>query len=870
MRALLLIRMVPQWASASESFSEDGRSAFVVTLGERRYTSFHLPESRPHFARSKAFHTGHLKLEIEVDLQRKRLEGRASLKIIPLRSLQRIELDARTMQISAVTLDGRECRFEYDNEKLVVVADSPLSRGEHELLVTYAASPTQGVYFIHPDEAYPDKEVQAWTQSEPEFASYWFPCYDFPNDKSTSEMLITVREGFLTISNGKLLSVLKSGDKVTYHWIEETRHSSYLNSFVVGKFGVKKDEVDGISLEYYFPEGKRKDVTRYFGETAKMMKVFGELTGIKYPYGKYAQTTVEDFIIGGMENISATTLATTYYPDERSDEDFQVSYSREGQNAVNLVAHELAHQWFGDLVTCADWTHAWLNEGFATYFQSLYLEKEKGVDLLRWDLSLKAEIYFDEDETSYRRPIVERSYVYPDDLFDSTTYDKGAWMIHQLRYVLGDEYFFRGIQEYLKQFSRENAETHDLRKALEKVSGESLEEYFEEFFFKAGYPEFEVEYSWDEVGSTASLSVRQTQPTDERTPIFRLPCDIVFYTQKGRTKRRVLLSSAEEKLTFELGSKPRIVEFDPEEWILKKVKFRKSFELLANQLKESVDASSRARAAADLGSTKNNAVLAPLKEAAMTDPSWIVRARAVEALGEVGAEDALASILSLGRPENRRVRRALARALANFKDSRGNKLLEELLIGDESPYVQCEAAISLAKAQAEGALQLLKKAMKIESPNFTLTEACLDAAGYIKDEDVRTLIRENLKYGAPSRARTGAMKGIINRGFAYEDEVAMLKEILLRDKEFRVRYYVADQVAPRLADRRMLEELKRASVSDPDPRVRRRALEAYYELLRTAETISSIAKLGEEVEGLKKENRELRERVSRLDRQTDF
>ncbi|TMQ01200.1 MAG: hypothetical protein E6K99_00745 [Thaumarchaeota archaeon] len=840
-----------------------------MASGERRYRSFYLPESRPHFARSRAFHTEHLKLEIEVDLERKRLEGRASLRIVPLRSLQRIDLDARAMHISMVTLDGRDCKYEYDNEKLVAVPDPPLSRGEHEVVVSYSALPTQGVYFIQPDEAYPDKEVQAWTQSEAEFASYWFPCYDSPNDKSTSEMLITVSEGFLAISNGRLLSVSKNRDKVTYHWKEETPHSSYLNSFVVGKFGVKKEEVDGITLEYYFPEGKRNDVTRYFGETAKMMKVFGELTGIKYPYAKYAQTTVEDFIYGGMENISATTLATTYYPDERSEEDFQVSYSREGQNAVNLVAHELAHQWFGDLVTCADWTHAWLNEGFASYFQCLYLEKEKGVDLLRWDMSLKAELYFDEEETSYRRPIVERNYVYPDDLFDSATYEKGAWMIHQLRYILGDDLFFKGVQEYLRQFSRENAETHDLRKALERVSGESLEEYFEEFFFKAGYPEFEVEYSWDEVGSTANLTVRQRQLTDEQTPIFRLPCDIVFYTKKGRTKRRVLLSSAEEKLAFELGSKPRIVEFDPEEWILKKVKFGKSFELLANQLRESIDASSRARAAADLGSTKNNAVLAPLKEAALTDPSWIVRARALEALGEVGTEEALTSILSLGIPENRRVRRALARALANFKDRGGYKLLAELLLADESPYVQCEAAISLAKAQADGALQLLKKAMKINSPNFTLTEACLDAAGYIKEEEVRTLIMENLRYGEPSRARTGAMKGIINRGFAYEDEVAVLKEILLRDKEFRARYYVADQVAPRLAERRMLEELKRASVSDRDTRVRRRALEVYYELLRTAETISSIAKLGEEVEGLKKENRELRERLSRLDRPTD-
>src|SRR2546428_5769872 len=177
-------------------------------------------------------------------------------------------------------------------------------------------------------------------------------------------------------------------------------------------------------------------------------------------------------------------------------------------------------------------------------------------------------------------------------------------MIHQLRYILGDDLFFKGVQEYLRQFSRENAETHDLRKALERVSGESLEEYFEEFFFKAGYPEFEVEYAWDEVASTANLTVRQRQSTDEQTPIFRLPCDIVFYTRKGRTKRRVLLSFAEEKLAFELGSKPKIEEIDPEEWILKKAKFRKSFELRGNQLSESHHASSRARATGELGSSQ--------------------------------------------------------------------------------------------------------------------------------------------------------------------------------------------------------------------------------------------------------------------------
>ncbi len=831
-------------------------------ISGKRYKSFYLPESRSHYPRSRDFGTEHIKLEISVDLKRRLIEGRASLRIFPLREqLTQVELDACAMEVRSVELDGAACSYEYLDERLVINPRSPLEKISHVVSVEYISKPNKGLYFIQPDDAYPEKESQVWTQSEPESARYWYPCYDYPNDKSTSETIVTVPEGFIVISNGKLLGMTRKDGAATYHWREETPHSSYLNSFIVGKFEESVGKTDGIELYYYFPKEKRNDVVRYFGETPRMIEVFKELTGTKYPYERYSQTTVQDFVMGGMENISATTLAMRYYPDQRSEEDFQTTYSRQSENAVNLVAHELAHQWFGDLVTCGDWSQIWLNEAFATYLQCLYLEKTRGPDFFRWDLALKAELYFEEDEEKYRRHIVERNFVFPDDVFDRTTYQKGAWMIHQLRYVLGDKVFFQGIQEYLRKFSGRNADTHDFRKVLEEASGQSLEEYFEEFFYKAGYPEFEVDYSWEEKDSRARVSIKQIQKTDDQTPIFRLPCELVFYTAEGRKEKRVFLSTAEETYSFELDSRPRVVEFDPGEWILKKVTFTKSFDLLANQLRESIDASSRAGAAAQLGLTKNNQAVEVLREAASKEQFWLVRAKAVEALGEIGTEEALGTLVGLGIPENRRVRRAMAKALGEFKDGRAIKMLDQFLFHDPSPYVQCEAAISLGKVDAKESLQKLKQAMKIASPNSTLTEACLDAMGHIKDEDVRRLIKENLRYGMPTRARIGALKAIVNRGFAYEEEVAVLKELLLQDKELSVRHFVVDEVIPTLVERRLLDALKTSSVSDQDNRIRRRALEVFYDLTESVEAMGSIVKLRQEVDKLKEENKELRGRV---------
>lgn len=818
------------------------------------HLSFHLPESRVRYAPPLEFRTIHTKIELSIDFRLKRLAGTCTLEIEQVRKgVDVARFDACGMTISGVRVDGEPAEYDYDGEVLAVkVGDSG---GRRSVAVAYSTTPKMGVYFPEPDEGHPEKEVQAWSHTEAEESRYWFPCHDHCADKSSSELILTVPNEFQVISNGRLLGMKVDGDSATFHWKEELPHSCYLTSFVAGKFGTVTQEARGVKLNYNFPEAKREDVLRYFGETPRMLEVFEDLTGVKYPYLKYDQTTVEDFVAGGEENLNATTLATHYFPDAASEEDFSTTYSLPIQRPVDLVSHELAHQWFGDYVTCADWPHAWLNEGFASYFQELYLEKTRGVDEALWHLVTREEDYFEEAEKEYRRPIVERDYVWPDDLFDSHLYPKGAAMLHQLRFLVGDDAFFAGINRYLNAHALSVADTHDFRKAMEAASGAQLEEFFEQSFFRPGHPEFEVTYEWDDRQGLATVRVKQTQGTGDGTPVYKLPCELVFYAGGKRVARRVSIEAADQAFAFSLPEKPSIVEFDPRRWLLRRTKFGKGATLLLNQLAGSEDASSRAEAAVELGKLKSESAIEGLARAAAKEQYWHVRACAFKALGEIGTESALSALLGAGSPKDRRARRGMAAGLGGFKDPRAAEVLVKLLEGDESPYVRCEAALSLAKADPDGALSHLKEAMKVHTANETLAEACLAAMGKLKGEGVSGLVAASMRYGRPTRERIGALKAIKERGRILDEEIPALKEIMLRDKEFRVRLYVVDVLMRTLQDPRLLQTLKEASQVDTHYSVRRKALHLYHQLASEQETGETLARLRAEVEQLKEESR---------------
>jgi aminopeptidase N len=484
-----------------------------------------------HFTRDRTYDVIHIKLELNLDERQKTVDGKVTTKFAPLRpNLSEFVLDAAEMKIKRVYLpDGRELRFYFDTlaQKLKIYLDRSYSfKDTLSVIVEYFVSnPRKGLYFIQPDSAYPDKPYQIWSQGEPEDNHYWFPCYDFPNDKATSELIATVKKNFVVISNGKLLSVSDDAKKGlrTYHWYMDKPHSSYLISIVVGEYVKLQDYYLDIPLEYYVYKSNAKYAKLSFEKTPDIMKFFSEKIGYKYPYDKYAQTIVEDFVYGGMENITATTLTSSTIHDERA----HLDVSSDG-----LVAHEMAHQWWGDLLTCRSWEHAWLNEGFATYFTALYFEYAKGKDEFQFNVyNMQRSARF--ADMTDKKPTVWNRYFDPTDVFGPHIYQRGGAILNMLRFVLGDELFWKAINYYAHKYAFQNVETNDFKIAIEEATGYNLKWFFDQWLYKAGYPIFEVKYSYDDSKKLLKLEVEQIQPGDSLTPeVFKTPVDVEIADEK--------------------------------------------------------------------------------------------------------------------------------------------------------------------------------------------------------------------------------------------------------------------------------------------------------------------------------------------------
>jgi len=482
-----------------------------------------------HSARDRSLDVKHMVLNLSFDWDRRWVGGETTLTLTPLAvPLQTVTLDAAEIKIKKVTAGKTALSFWTVGEELLVDLGREVKPGEEiALTISHEAVPSRGLYFVGPDKGYPSKPRMIYSQGEQENNHWWFPCYDFPNDKSTWETFLTVPGGFTALGNGKLIGVQEypGGAKRTFHWSQEVPASSYLVSVAIGEFDIVKQESEGIPVEYYVPKGTpREDALRSFGLTPDMVKFFSESIGVRYPYAKYAQSAVADFIYGGMENVSATTQTLeTIHPAEVDKE----------ASSVGLVAHELAHQWWGDYLTCRDWSHAWLNEGFATYFENLYKEHHYGQEEFQYEQLGDERAYLEEDATRYRRPIVETFYTDPLDLFDRHLYPKGGWTLHMLRGIVGDDLFWKAIHRYAEEHKEANVITDDLRRAFEGVSGQNLEWFFDAWYYHGGHPEYKVTQSWDEQAKGVRLKVEQQQKVDSLTPLFRMPVKIEFSSESG-------------------------------------------------------------------------------------------------------------------------------------------------------------------------------------------------------------------------------------------------------------------------------------------------------------------------------------------------
>jgi len=703
------------------------------------------------------FDTRHIALNLRFDWEREQLIGVERVVFEPLVfDLNAIELDAANMTFDSVSLsNGKKLSFtvDADNEKLKVALDRPYQPAEEvAILINYNTNPPQkrrlgltgtGIRFIKPNADNPNRPRQIWSQGETEYNHYWFPCFDHPNDFFTSELTATVEKPLSVISNGKLVETTENKDgSRTFHWKIDQPHASYLSSIIVGEYFPIESQYAGIPIiSNVYPN----EVTEGKVSTARlveMVKFFSEKTGIKYPYAKYAQTMVRDFG-GGMENITATTQTDNMIHDARTELD---------HTSDGLQSHELAHQWFGDYLTCRTWSDIWLNESFATYFQGMWDEYKLGRDdFLYSDVKSNQDNYLATWKQGNRRPIVTSNYAKPDAVFDSYAYPRGGAVLHMLRKTLGEKSWWRAINYYLRKYAHQPVETEQFRIAIEEATGQPMDWFFEEWLYKMGHPVFRITQDYDAGKKILKLTVEQQQTPDPdsqfpQVTLFQTPVDIEIETTQGTRIERVQIEAKKEQsFSFAIDSKPLLVNFDYNGTLIKEIEFNKTKDELVYQLSHDEDVLGRLWAMGQLSALMNKEATAEaerqqvateLARVLVDDKFWGMRLEAAAALAAIKGVRVRNALIAATKDKNSRVRARVITSLANSKDPALATLYQQSL-EDQSYSVIKAASMALGQTKAASAYESLTKLLNKPSWRDTIRAAALEGLAGL--EDVRTL-----------------------------------------------------------------------------------------------------------------------------------
>jgi aminopeptidase N len=707
--------------------------------------STHMRADEP-YARNRDYDLQHSRIALRFDLDQKKVIGDVTHTLAILREgTSKIAFDSVGLNIQSVTLNKAPAKFETTASKLIVTLPAAAQSGEKfDVDIRYEGKPAKGLYFILPDKDYPNRPRQIWSQGESEDTRYYLPTYDYPNDRLTTETILTVPASWITVANGKLINVAKAGDDLkTWTWRESLPSSTYLITVVAGEFDEVKQAWHGLPVTYYAPKGRGDRLLPNYERTPAMMELFSKKLGVDYPWEKYAQSMVDDFVAGGMENSSATTNTSSSLRNAKLIPEFP-------GNEDPLISHELAHQWFGDLVTCNDWGNVWLNEGFATFFEMLWSEShypKEQADYERWTAVQE----WLGDSGLFAKPIVRHDF---DDSseFDDNAYGKGGLVLYMLRRQIGEDAFYRGLRHYLEVYRGRNVVTADLIKSIEEANHIDVQQFFDEWIYGAGAPKFDVGYTYDDGKHQIALTVKQTQKAEGRVGIFHIPVDVEITTASGSKVHRIPVSKEAETFPLPSDSAPSMVLFDKGGQILKSVEFHKEKKEWLYQLKNAAELADRAEAVQALAKFKNDdEAVAALGTALNTDKAWGLRDIAADALGRIGNAAAGKQLLeALDANTQPYVRNHIVSALDSIKEE--PKVTAKLLViarDDASYRARANALQSLGKLKAPNALEVLTAAVSTDSPDDFLRNAALRSLGYLGDDKGVPLLRE---WAAPGKA----------------------------------------------------------------------------------------------------------------------
>ncbi len=535
---------------------------------------------RPDFNRTRTYDVQHYVIRVSFDHKKRTVFGDTTVELEPLADgFKTAELDARDLKFVSVKLEDidKQLTYKIAKDKITVTLDRDYKNGELiKLRFKYSATPKKGVYFVDEESGAGNRKrsAQIWTQGEPEEARHWFPAFDFPSDKATAEQFITAAKNMTVIGNGELVNETENADGTkTAHYRMSTPFPTYLVSMVIGEYVKREEAYNGIPLGIYMYPGTEFAIDKAYGRTKDMLRVHEELTRVKYPFNKYDQTIVANFQFGGMENITATTM---------SDTEIFAAQTPFLQGFVeDLVAHEIAHSWFGNNVTMKNWAELWLNEGFATFMEAAVREKLYG----RRDYLRKIGINADEvmaDEAARRDPfgLFNQTAANTDKLFDrpAITYSKGGVVVHMLREQVGNDNFWKAINLYLTRHRFGNVETGDLQKAMEETSGQQLSWFFDQWVYGTSYPRLTVRQRYDEAKKQLVLDIEQTQKGKFTPAAFRLPLELALHATAPKDSEAdgspdpladafmtatIQIDKRRQTVTIPTTQKPLRVSFDP-------------------------------------------------------------------------------------------------------------------------------------------------------------------------------------------------------------------------------------------------------------------------------------------------------------------
>ena len=677
----------------------------------------------------------HSKLDLKFDIANATVMGKATIAFKPyFYPINNISLDAIGFKINKIVglgqFNGKELKYTYNGNVLIVDLEKNYSlKDTLSISIDYVAKPDEqvqgasdaivsnkGLYFINKDGSQQGFSTQIWSQGETQANSKWFPTIDAPNERMTQEVYLTVNKKFTTLSNGLLLSQKDNEDGTrTDYWKQSLPAAPYLTMIAVGEFGVVKEKYKNIEVSYYVEPQYVKYAKQIFGETPEMIAYFSNLLGVEFPWEKYAQIVVREYVSGAMENTTATVHGDDIQRTEKELLD---------ADGTDVIAHELFHQWFGDLVTCESWSNLPLNESFANYSEYIWLTHRYGKDVGDEHLDQDLEIYLNESKTKQANMI---RYYYNDreDMFDGHSYNKGGRILHMLRNYVGEEAFFASLKLYLNTKKFSSAEIADLRLAFEATTGEDLNWLFDQWFMASGHPEISVNSYFNDTTKQVVLIVKQNQ-NFSFAPLYKLPVKVDLHGTKGIEKHAITITKQEESFYFDTKVKPNLVEFDADHMLLAVINEVKSPEEWIYQYKNCSSYFARNEAIKKLKEQKGKQVYDCILSAT-SDKFYGIRDQAAAALSEnfnkENPQQLKQTFLSLALKEEKSYVRSDAFKFW-YKLAKGDDNVKDVLINatnDKSYLVQSTALNLLFKSDQDLGFEMAKK-FENDSNQFMVNE----------------------------------------------------------------------------------------------------------------------------------------------------